>query len=181
MPWAADNRVSTSPIEGGIEITDADYQAALAGMASGKIVSTEGGVFALVDPPPSPPPPEPPEPPSPSLPQYAAIRRLLVETGGTIWNGFPVQTDRESQSKIVAEVLAIERGERQDGDGWKFADGVFRPLTNAEMEALALAVRNHVRNAFAIEASVIAGIEAGSITTTEQIDAAFGMEVPGAA
>lgn len=65
MPWAADNRVSTSPIEGGIEITEAEYQAALEGMASGRIVSIEGGVFAVIDPPEPEPEPEPePQPPT---------------------------------------------------------------------------------------------------------------------
>lgn len=76
MPWAADNRVSTSPIEGGIEITEAEYQAALEGIMEGKIVSIEGGVFALVDP----PPPEPePEPESPTLEDYRAAIRAHVD------------------------------------------------------------------------------------------------------
>lgn len=75
--------------------------------------------------------------------------------------------------RINAEGLAIERGERQDGDGWKFADGVFRVLSNVEMEALALAVRDHVRGAFATEAQVLAQIGTGAITTTAEIDAVF--------
>lgn len=78
MPWATNNRVSTSPIEGGIEITDADYQAALDGIAAGKIVSIEGGEFALVDP--LPPEPEPePEPESPTLEDYRAAIRAHVD------------------------------------------------------------------------------------------------------
>lgn len=70
MPWAANGQISTSPIEGGVEITDADYQAALDSIAAGKIVSIEGGVFALVDPP-APPQPEPePEPGPPEIDDY---------------------------------------------------------------------------------------------------------------
>jgi len=75
MPWAANNRVSTSPIEGGIEITDADYQAALEGIMEGKIVSVEGGEFALVDPPPAPAP----EPAPPTLEDYRAAIRAHVD------------------------------------------------------------------------------------------------------
>lgn len=114
-----------------------------------------------------------PQPKPPSLAEYAAMRRWEAEVGGTTWSGWSVHTDRESQGKIVAEVLAIERGERQDGDAWKFADGEFRALTNADMEALALAVRTHIRDAFAIEAQVLADIAAGNITTMAEIDAAF--------
>jgi hypothetical protein len=42
------------------------------------------------------------------------------------------------------------------------------------MNGLALAMRNHVRESFASEATVLAGIAGGTITTTGEIDAAFG-------
>lgn len=111
--------------------------------------------------------------PGMTLQEYAAAKRWEREVGGTVWNGWPVLSDRESQSKIIAEALAIEKGERADGDPWKFADGEFRPLTNEQMDDLAAAVRLHVRNSYGIEAQVLAAIEAGSITTEAQIDAAF--------
>ncbi|GGG48187.1 hypothetical protein [Chelatococcus composti] len=96
MPWAADNRVSTSPIEGGIEITEAEYQAALEGIMEGKIVSIEGGVFALVDPP-APPQPEPePPPPDPLRPLTSRQLRL-----GLVLNGI-------SLSSVEAAIDAIE-------------------------------------------------------------------------
>lgn len=107
------------------------------------------------------------------LKAYATHRRWLKEIGGTFWNGWPVHTDRESQSKIIAEAVAIEKGERADGDPWKFADGEFRPLTNAEMDSLAAAVRLHIRNSYGIEAQVLTAIEAGAITSEAQIDGAF--------
>ncbi|NVM41956.1 DUF4376 domain-containing protein [Ochrobactrum intermedium] len=111
--------------------------------------------------------------PGMTLQEYAAAKRWEREVSGTIWNGWPVLSDRESQSKIIAEAVAIEKGERADGDPWKFADGEFRPLTNEQMDDLAAAVRLHVRNSYGIEARVLAAIEAGSITTEAQIDAAF--------
>ncbi|MCH6205205.1 DUF4376 domain-containing protein [Brucella ciceri] len=113
------------------------------------------------------------EHPGMTLQEYAAAKRWEREVGGTVWNGWPVLSDRESQSKIIAEAVAIEKGERADGDPWKFADGEFRPLTNEQMDDLATAVRLHVRNSYGIEAQVLAAIEAGSITTEAQIDAAF--------
>lgn len=106
------------------------------------------------------------------LKAYATHRRWLKEIGGTIWNGWPVHTDRESQSKIIAERLAIEAGERTDPDGWKFADGQFRMVSNEDFMGLASAVRQHVRDCFALEAAITAQIEAGTITEYSQIDAA---------
>ena len=111
--------------------------------------------------------------PGMTLQEYAAAKRWETEVGGTIWNGWPVLTDRESQNKITSEALAIEKGERLDGDPWKFADGEFRPLTNVQMDSLAAAVRLYIRDSFAIEARVVAEIDAGTISTVEQIDAAF--------
>lgn len=78
MPWAANGQISTSPIHGGIEISEADYLAALEGVAEGKIISIEGGVFALVDPPPPTPDPEL-EPEPPTLEDYRAAIRAHVD------------------------------------------------------------------------------------------------------
>lgn len=61
MPYAANNQISTSPIEGGIEITTEQYGQALAGMQQGKIVTIDGG-FAVIDPPAPPPAPDPVDP-----------------------------------------------------------------------------------------------------------------------
>lgn len=134
----------------------------------------DGNIYTAVE---APPPPEP-EPPTPeqikaSLADHAAQKRYEKEVGGTIWNGWPVHTDRESQSKIIAEGLAIEAGERTDPDAWKFADGVFRMVSNEDFTSLASAVRQHVRDCFALEGQVLALITTGVITTTEQIDLVF--------
>ncbi|CUA90943.1 hypothetical protein Ga0061061_1176 [Chelatococcus sambhunathii] len=51
MPWASNGQISTSPLSDGIEISEADYLAALDGLAAGQMVSIAGGVFALVEPP----------------------------------------------------------------------------------------------------------------------------------
>jgi Domain of unknown function (DUF4376) len=111
--------------------------------------------------------------PAMTLAEYAAAKRWEREVGGTVWSGWPVLSDRESQSKIIAEAVAIEKGERADGDPWKFADGEFRQLTNDQMDELAATVRLHIRNSYGIEAQVLGAIAAGAITSEAQIDAAF--------
>lgn len=80
MPWAAANCVSTSPIAGGVEITDDEYRAAIEGIANGKVVSIEGGVFALIDPPmPEHEAPQEPEPAPRTLEDYRAAIRAHVD------------------------------------------------------------------------------------------------------
>lgn len=115
----------------------------------------------------------PPAPTSADLTGYAARKRWEKEVGGATWNGWPIHTDRDSQGKIMAERLAVSEGVRADPDGWKFADGEFRMVSNADFLALSNAVRDHVRACFSIEATVLAQIEAGAITTYGEIDAAF--------
>lgn len=106
---------------------------------------------------------------------YAANARYEVEVGGTIWNGFPVHTDRQSQNKVMSEILAITVGSRPDDSKWKFKDDIFRTVTNAEFADLANTVRDHVAGAFEKEEQVQLKIKNGEITTTAQIDSFFGV------
>jgi hypothetical protein len=108
-----------------------------------------------------------------NLPAYAASRRYLREVGGITWEGHPISTDRESQNKLLAEYVAVFTNQRIDPSYWKMADGSFVPLTNTQMSALALAVKEHVRDAFFREGMTLGGISGGTITTTQQIDEAF--------
>lgn len=61
MPYAANGEINQAPIEGGIEITEAQYQEALAGILQGWIVSIDGG-FSVTEPEPDPEPEPEPEP-----------------------------------------------------------------------------------------------------------------------
>lgn len=106
-----------------------------------------------------------------ALAQYAADKRWRVETGGCPWSGHVIATDRDSQSKLMAEFVAIGGGLRSDPSPWKMTAG-FVSLTNAQMATAIAAARTHVATAFATEAAVLAQVNAGTITTTAQIDAA---------
>lgn len=112
-----------------------------------------------------------PTPTIAELCSYAADKRWQVEQGGMIWNGWPVATDDRSQGKINSEVLAVQIGERADGEQWKFADGVFRPLTNEQLVDMGRAARAHVSNSFVSEGALVAAIFSGGITSFEEIDA----------
>ncbi len=105
------------------------------------------------------------------LTAYAAARRYQVEVGGCTWSTYTVATDRESQGKLIAEFVAISGGLRTDPSPWKFKDGTFADLSNADMSAVAMAARAHIANAFALEQQALADITGGTITTYAEIDA----------
>lgn len=74
MPYAINGKISQDPIEGGIEITDAQYAEALAGVVLGKVVSIDDG-FTVADP--VVPEPEPPTPPTKE--ERIAARQAVYE------------------------------------------------------------------------------------------------------
>ena len=93
--------------------------------------------------------------------QHAAAlsaRRYDAEIGGCLWNSWPVQTDRDSQAKVNAAYTLARDG--YWSGGWKFADGVYRPLIAEQVVAMALTVSAHVQGCFAHEAALLADPEA---------------------
>lgn len=107
MPYAAENQVSTDPLDGGIEITQGQYQQAIAGMLEGKIVTIDGG-FAVVDPPTH--EDEPTPEPEPSLEevqaqQIAIINDAFEAAAQALTAGYPA-TERLTWPVQQAEALA---------------------------------------------------------------------------
>ena len=110
------------------------------------------------------------EPPSVAdLKAYAALRRWQIETGGITVGGMSVDTDRASQAMITGAFAYVQAN---PGMTIAFkAGGTFASLGAAEVEAIANAVAAHVQACFAAEATVAAGIAAGTITDIAAIDA----------
>lgn len=104
------------------------------------------------------------------LSAYVADKRWQVETGGIVVGGLPVATDDRSKIMIIgARVKAAA-----DGDfttEWKTQAG-FVSIDASTIVAISDAVLAHVDACFAAEAVVLAAIEAGTITTTAEIDTA---------
>lgn len=106
------------------------------------------------------------------LKAYAASARYDKETGGISVGGVDVRTDRESQAMINGAYNMAAR----DGTfttKWKGANGSFSTLTAATITALATAIGQHVAACFSAEADVVAQVDAGTLTTTTEINAAF--------
>jgi hypothetical protein len=113
------------------------------------------------------------------LKNYAAAARyakeisgIAVSVGGT--SGIPMSTSRGNDRLVLtATMVAMGAGLRSNSATFKFADGVSRVVSNADMTTAVEAVFAHIQTAFDIEAATVASINAGTITTTAAIDAAF--------
>jgi hypothetical protein len=104
------------------------------------------------------------------LTAYAAAKRFAVETGGIAVDGSHIATDRASQSLITGAYNYVK--ENPDATvNFKTPNG-FVQLTASQMVVIANAVAAHVQACFAAEGTVDAAINAGTITTTAEIDAA---------
>lgn len=111
------------------------------------------------------------EDPAAQLIAYAAVRRWEREVAGIEVGGMTVHTDDRSKTLIM--------GARQAADAdpafitqFKVAAG-FVTLDAAAITVISDAVLAHVADCFAREAAVAAAIEAGTIATAAEIDAAF--------
>lgn len=104
------------------------------------------------------------------LKEYTSSRKYSAETEGITISGIGIATDRESQGMISGAYLMTQRNPARVIN-WKTAAG-FVSVDAPMMAAIADAVADHVQACFDTEALVQAAIEAGTITTFEQIDVA---------
>ncbi|CAD5276532.1 conserved hypothetical protein [Bosea sp. 62] len=96
---------------------------------------------------------------------------VTVEVGGA---PVLVSTARgDDRATLHATLTAITMGLRADGATYNFVDGRPRAVSNADMQVAILAALSHVQAAFDLEMALTVEIEAGTITTTAQLDAAF--------
>lgn len=97
--------------------------------------------------------------------------RYDKEVSGVVWNGFGISTDRESQSKIMAEDMAVNSGLRVEDRGWKCLDTktnvvVFRPTKNTEIKSIANSVYSYVSSCFAREEQLLNELENGTLVVS---------------
>lgn len=96
-----------------------------------------------------------------------ANARWQAETAGLTLNGFTVATDRESQAMITAAVLQTMLDPSYTVQ-WKTSAGFIR-LTAEQIQAVGVAVRQHVQACFDREAVLLTAIEA--CKTIEELNA----------
>lgn len=101
----------------------------------------------------------------------SASARYSKETTGIVVNSVSVATDRQSQAMLTGAYNNAMRDSTWTTQ-WKGAAG-FALLTAQQVIALAIAVGMHVDACFKKEADVASQIAAGTITTVDQINAAY--------
>jgi hypothetical protein len=106
------------------------------------------------------------------LKDYAYKKRKQIETGGITVGGGPVATDRDSQNMISNAVAYLNAAPTVESIDFSGPVG-FVNISRADMLALGIAIGAHVQQCFSTEKTLVDGINAGTITTTAQIDAAF--------
>ncbi|WFU07633.1 DUF4376 domain-containing protein [Rhizobium sp. CB3090] len=110
-----------------------------------------------------------PEPVPVDLQAYAATKRYAVETGGIVFDGMTVSTDRQSQALIIGAYAYVQANPSVTVN-FKTANG-FVNLTAEQVTAVANAVGAHVQASFAAEDAVVKAITAGTIKTAADVDA----------
>lgn len=118
----------------------------------------------------------PAPPTADDLRAYTAAARWRAETGGialaTPDGAMPILTDDRSKLLIFgARQTAVE--DPAHVEQFEAADGVSRTLDAPTLIAIGDAVRSHVSACFARSSEVKAAIDAGTVTTTGQVDQAF--------
>jgi hypothetical protein len=110
-----------------------------------------------------------------SLKGYAASKRAgVMNAGCTVTvSGSPLKVWADTQTQTALTALSVQASSNPAlTTVWKCRDGFFVTLTAAGIASLASGVMAFVQSAFATEADVVADIDASSITTTAEIDAA---------
>lgn len=151
---------STRPNDA-VEISDEDHQSILVALNEGKVVSLINGIPTISDAPVT-------APTIAKLKAYAAAKRYAIETGGVTIDGVTVDTSRESQTMITGATAYVAAN--PDATITFKAVSGWVDLTAAQVTAIGAAVGAHVQACFTAEAAVDTAIDAGTITTTSEID-----------
>jgi hypothetical protein len=106
------------------------------------------------------------------LVDYAADARWRREVGGIVVGGITIATDDRSKL-LIAGARTHAEADPAWSTVWTAADGVRHPVSAAQVIAISAAVLGHVDAAFRLYDEVVAAIDAGTITTPAEIDAAF--------
>lgn len=103
------------------------------------------------------------------LKAYAADLRWLKETSGVVVGGIPIPTD--DRAKVLLLGAAMSMTDEQTAQ--YVVGSVSITLTGAQFKGLYAGLVAHVQECFATQTAVLTEIDAGTITTRAEIDAAF--------
>jgi hypothetical protein len=146
-----------------VPVDDADYVAWLVAHGVPTPIATKGDLQVVLA----------EQYPPGMLETYCISKRWQKEQAGiTLTSGMPIKTDDRSQAKITGAYAAAQAMPTVT-TMWQAADGSVHALDATQIIAMNEELLIHIDDCFAISAQVLTDIAAGTITTREQIDAAF--------
>lgn len=142
MPYAANGQISQAPIEGGIEITQQQYEQALTAMLEGMLVSIDDGFELLPQPDPEPDSVEEPETSEPEPKTVFSarefLRRFTIEEYSAARTHGNIQVQWALDNLISAQYVDIEDPDTIEGIDLLVAEGIISPQRKTELLAPAL-------------------------------------------
>ena len=105
-----------------------------------------------------------------ALKQYAALVRYQKQNIGLTFNGAKIDTSVTSQGLINGAITLLNNSPNTETINFKSATGVWTSIPRANMIALGVAIGTYIQDCFNAEQQIDAAIDAGTITTTDQVD-----------
>jgi len=109
--------------------------------------------------------------PKAALKALAADKRFRVETGGLVVGGIPIATDRQAQAMITGAGNLFDKDPSLLTVDWSIDAENFVTLDKATVQQNGILIGRHVQASFTAQRQIVALIDAGDITTAEQIEA----------
>lgn len=104
---------------------------------------------------------------------HAAHLRWQRETGGIVVGGLAVPTDEHTRNVLTAAYIKASASPSYSIADWKTAPGTYVTLDAATITSIANAVEAHVQACFSANRVVDEAIDAGTVTTVAEVEAAF--------
>lgn len=102
-----------------------------------------------------------------------AMLRWQAETAGTTWGQIPLPTDRERRSALKDAADKMRDGTLTSPIAVAFSSSVYAMVTLEQLDDAVGAITVHVQQVFADAMAIAAQITDGTITTYEQLEAAW--------
>jgi hypothetical protein len=106
----------------------------------------------------------------PALLSYASAKQKQIMNGGISVNGVEASTDPASLV-LLQGATTVATANNAATFQWVQNSGVAVTMTAAQMTAMFTAVTTFIQGTFTTLAAVLAAINAGTVTTTAQVDA----------
>lgn len=117
-------------------------------------------------------PPDPP-PTAGQLLERLAQMRWQAENAGTMWGDITLPTDRERRSALKDAADKVRDGTLTAPIAVAFSNSVYAHVTLEQLDGAVNLITQHVQKVFSDALAVAAQIMGGTLTTYEQVDAAW--------